>query len=268
MPSSDSYIIRGGEEGRERLRVLSRVLGPTTGALLDRVGVPADAECLDVGCGGGDVTVELCRRGGRVVGVDVDVVKLDIAREDAAAAGYPDIEFRVEDVTAPPPEADVGRFDVVYARFVLSHLTEPAAAVQHLATRLAPGGVVVVEDIDFRGHFCDPGCAAFDRFVRWFTDAAIARGVDPNLGSRLPALLRGAGVDVADMNVVQPAGFRGELKLMAENTLAAIADSVVNASLASAAEIAATLDELASFAGRDDTVMSLPRIVQAWGRRP
>ena len=44
------YIIRGGFEGRERLRVLSRVMQPTTLALFQRAGVRPGMECLDVGC--------------------------------------------------------------------------------------------------------------------------------------------------------------------------------------------------------------------------
>jgi hypothetical protein len=32
------YVIRGGMEGRERLRVLARVMWPTTDALFTRVG--------------------------------------------------------------------------------------------------------------------------------------------------------------------------------------------------------------------------------------
>jgi 2-polyprenyl-3-methyl-5-hydroxy-6-metoxy-1,4-benzoquinol methylase len=62
MAATKTYVIRGGVEGRERLRVLARVMWPTTEALLARVGTPRDARCLDIGCGGGDVTVELARR--------------------------------------------------------------------------------------------------------------------------------------------------------------------------------------------------------------
>jgi 2-polyprenyl-3-methyl-5-hydroxy-6-metoxy-1,4-benzoquinol methylase len=56
------YAIRGGTAGRERLRVLARTLHTSTGALFDRLGVGAGLTCLDVGCGGGDVTFELARR--------------------------------------------------------------------------------------------------------------------------------------------------------------------------------------------------------------
>ena len=87
------YIIRGGLAGRERLRLLARVMQPTTEELFDRVGVASDARCLDVGCGGGDVTTLLAGRASRgsVVGVDVDDAKLELCREEAAAAGIANV---------------------------------------------------------------------------------------------------------------------------------------------------------------------------------
>ena len=53
------YIIRGGEERRARLRVLSRVMQPTTLSLLDRAGICPGMECLEVGCGSGDLAFDL-----------------------------------------------------------------------------------------------------------------------------------------------------------------------------------------------------------------
>jgi 2-polyprenyl-3-methyl-5-hydroxy-6-metoxy-1,4-benzoquinol methylase len=56
----------------------------------------------------------------------------------------------------PPTEDDLGTYDVVFIRFVLTHLPDPAVAVANATARLAPGGALIVEDIDFRGHFCVP----------------------------------------------------------------------------------------------------------------
>jgi len=67
---------------------------------------------------------------------------------------------------------------------------------------------------------------------------------------------------------VQPAGMTGEVKVITPITLEAIADSVVDAGIATIDELNATVDELYEFAHTDGTVMSVPRIVQAWGRRP
>jgi len=59
----------------------------STRSLLAEVGIPTGAICLDVGCGGGDVTFELARAAGptgRAIGVDLDEIKLDMARREAA----------------------------------------------------------------------------------------------------------------------------------------------------------------------------------------
>jgi ubiquinone/menaquinone biosynthesis C-methylase UbiE len=69
------YIIRGGQEGRARLQVLSRVMQPTTLNLLNRAGLRSGMHCLEVGCGSGDVAFDLAR----MVGPDGRVVATDIA---------------------------------------------------------------------------------------------------------------------------------------------------------------------------------------------
>jgi hypothetical protein len=168
-------------------------------------------------------------------------------------------------MAAPPEEGE--QYDLVYVRFLLTHLTDPAAALTRITPRLAPGGVLVVEDIDFTGHFCHPESPAFRSYVDWYTLAVQARGADPNIGPRLPSLLVGAGLDAVEMHVVQPAGATGEVKLIAPITLENVADAVLTAGLTTPDAFAETVDELYEFANADGTVLSLPRIVQAWGRR-
>jgi ubiquinone/menaquinone biosynthesis C-methylase UbiE len=78
------YAIRGGNEGKERLDVLARVLLATTTQLLDRVGPIRGMKCLDIGCGGGHVTILMARTvgpEGRVIGTDTDAKILALAKE-------------------------------------------------------------------------------------------------------------------------------------------------------------------------------------------
>jgi SAM-dependent methyltransferase len=265
--SSSTYVIRGGLEGRERLRVLARVMWPTTSALFSRVGIAPTARCLDVGCGGGDVTRELARiaSDGFVVGADLDATSVELARAETELAQVDNVEFRADDVLQPP--ADDQRFDVVYARFLLTHLADPAKAVENITARVDAGGVLVVEDIDCSAHFCYPPSPAFARYVDWYIKTAHARGCDPNIGPRLPGLLRDAGLGDIAMNVVQPAGFSGEVKVIAPITMEMVADSMVAAGVATSEEVDQTLEELFAFANTEGTVQSLPRVVQTWGRR-
>jgi 2-polyprenyl-3-methyl-5-hydroxy-6-metoxy-1,4-benzoquinol methylase len=115
--TSSTYAIEGGRAGKARLDVLNRMMEPITARLLDRVDIPTGATCLDVGCGGGHVTLELARRvgpGGRVVGIDfdADAVVLSLARADAAAAGMANVEFRAGDATDLDRAGLGGEFDV------------------------------------------------------------------------------------------------------------------------------------------------------------
>jgi SAM-dependent methyltransferase len=255
------YIIRGGLSGRERLRLLSGVLRPTTRALLDRVGVSAGARCLDVGCGGGDVSLELAARGGRVVGVDVDEEKLAIAREEAAAAGR-EVDYRRADITAE----DVGSgFDLCYARFLLTHLTDPAGACRRLHGALRPGGAVVVEDIDYSGSVSHPESAAYRRYCEIYVATALRRGCDPDIGPRLPALLRSAGFERIGSTAVQPLAVEGDVKLACALTLDSIAEAAVSEDVVEPGELEQIADDLHRQAADRVTLMSFPRIVQVWG---
>jgi SAM-dependent methyltransferase len=255
------YIIRGGLSGRERLRLLSGVLRPTTRALLDRVGVPHGARCLDVGCGGGDVSLELAARGGRVVGIDVDEEKLDIAREEAAVVGR-DVTYRLADITSE----DVGNhWDLCYSRFLLTHLTDPAGAVRRLHGALRPGGALLVEDIDYSGSVSYPESAAYRRYCEIYVATAQLRGCDPNIGPRLPALLQDAGFHGIGSTALQPLAIEGDVKLACALTLDSIADVAVAEGVAERGEIEQVATELHHQAADRMTLFSFPRIVQVWG---
>ena len=264
---SGRYVIRGGVEGRERLRLLSEALAPTTRALLSAVGIPEGSVCLDVGCGGGDVTRELARAAGpsgRVLGVDLDDVKLQIARRECAEQGIGNVAFEACDVTAWEPSES---FDVVYARFLLTHLADPARLVSAMRARIRPGGVLVVEDIDFRGHFSEPESPAVQRYVDLYTASVRRRGADPNIGPRLPGLLRDAGLDDVRMRLVQPGGLEERVKLLVPVTLESLSEAVLRDGLIGEDDLRATIGELYAFARDPRTVVGGPRVIQAWGRQ-
>jgi SAM-dependent methyltransferase len=263
---ADKYVIRGGTEGRERLRLLSEVMGPSTHALIAEVGVPAGAACLDLGCGGGDVTRELARLSGpagRVLGVDVDPVKVEIARTECAELGVRNAAFETRDLTRWEPE---GSFDVVYARFLLTHMARPAELLAVARRHLRPGGSMVVEDIDFRGHFAEPECPALNRYVALYTRCARSRGADPNIGAKLPELLRQAGFEEVRMRLVHPAAMEGGIKRLTCVTLESISDALLQDGLATEDELRETREQLEAFARDPHTVLGGPHVFQTWGR--
>jgi predicted O-methyltransferase YrrM len=262
----ERYTIQGGEEGKRRLNALAEVMSPYTCALLDAVALPAGARCLDVGCGGGHVALELARRAGpagRVLGLDRDEVILALAREDAEAAGVANVEYRLGDAHAVR-----GTYDLAYARFLLSHVQDPAGVVAGMAATVTPGGAVVVEDIDFQGAFCQPANRAYQRYLELYRETVRRRGGNADIGPLLPSFLRAAGLRAIGVRVVQPVALDGDGKRVSHLTLERIAAAAVAEGVAGEAEVAEVSAGLLAFTNDPTTLISFPRIVQAWGRVP
>src|SRR5262245_22921716 len=270
MDSSDTphrYAISGGKKGKRRLDVLARVMLPTTTQLLDRVGLTRGMNCLDVGCGGGHVSTliaHIVAPDGRVIGTDTDAEILALAREDAEAANVTNLIFQQLDAHSRLWREE---FDVAYARFLLSHVNEPETCLAAMVGACLPGGTVVIEDTDFTGSFCYPTCVAYERYNELYQKLVRRRGGDPNIGPQLPAMLRRAGIQDVELNVIQLAHILGEGKLMAPLTMSRISTALIAEGLATKDEAQQILAELNCVAADCETVMSLPRVFQVWGKR-
>ena len=265
--ASASYIIDGGEPGAARLAVLGRTLAASSESFLKRTGLRPGVRVLDVGCGSGELTGWMADLVGpaEVVGVDVDRTVLAIARERwADHTGAP--RFVLADASAIP--GALGRFDVVYARFLLSHQTDPLAVLRNLRDLCLPGGVVAVEDVDITAMFCDPPSRAFERSTELYCQAAIGRGADPRLGPRLAGLFRAAGIGDVAAGAVHPSFREGEGKLMAALTLRSIRAAVLAGGLIDEDRFDEILDEVEHLTDDPATEIGLPRIHQVMGRVP
>jgi len=261
------YIIAGGVAGKQRLEAIARALWPTTAALLTDAGVGRGMRVLDLGCGGGDVAFKLAAivgPTGSVVGLDMDETKLALARQAAAASHCGNVMFR----TAQAQEwCDEDCYDCIYCRFLLTHLSDPLTTLKQMRRALRPGGVVVLEDIDFSGNFSYPANGGFDTYVRLYRAAAARQGADADIGPKLHGMLAAAGWRDVAVRVVQPVFVSGEGKQLALLTLVNIADGLVQEGLATEAELHAAVDDLRAFTNDPGSLISFPRLFQLWARR-
>jgi SAM-dependent methyltransferase len=114
--------------GREAIRALA----PMTGEHI-----------LDIGCGCGATTLDLAVRVGpvgSVVGVDVSVPMLEVARgrsrpADAGAAEFLQLDAQVDTLGSA--------FDAAFSRFGVMFFSDPVAAFKNILTALKPGGRLV-----------------------------------------------------------------------------------------------------------------------------
>jgi SAM-dependent methyltransferase len=260
------YAIEGGSAGKARLDVLSSVLQHGTTSLLLRAGVMPGDRCIDVGCGGGNISRHLARLvgpRGTVLGVDLDAEVLGLALQDAEKEGLKNVGFLVADAASIPG----GPYDLAYARFLLSHVDDPSAVLSAMVGSLAPGAVVIVEDTDFSGTLCYPESRAFRRFGQLVRETVRRRGGNADIGPALPSLLRAAGIGEVVVNVSQPTAMSGDVKSLMLLTLQRMWESILEEDVASRPELEQIAADLHDFCDEPTTLLSVPRVIQAWGRK-
>lgn len=93
---------------------------------------------IDVGCGAGLMCEPLARLGATVTGIDAAPENITAARKHADEQGLT-IRYVAGEVAGL-----VGQFDLVCSMEVIEHVTSPADFMVALASRLAPGGLMIL----------------------------------------------------------------------------------------------------------------------------
>ena len=117
-------------------------LDPLEAAALASFGSLRGRRVLDLGCGAGDLSIALLRRGARVTAVDLSPGMVAVARERIRLEVGDDAEVELYDAAIEAlPLAD-DAFDLAVGRFVLHHLDLPIASAE-IARVLVPGGSAI-----------------------------------------------------------------------------------------------------------------------------
>jgi len=182
--------------GSDWLTPLYDVVARATGerafkkALVERAGIVAGHDVLDIGCGTATLALmvrEACPRA-RVSGLDIDPRILTIARRKIARAGT-DIAIHEGSATAPP--FPPGSFDRVLTTLMLHHLTteQKRSMLAAVRTLLRPRGELHIAD------WGKPHNAVMRVAALGFRMLDGGESTQANLRGELPGLVRAAGFE-------------------------------------------------------------------------
>lgn len=195
----DAYFAAGAPKDIEsaRLRRLDAFYASPTRAWLEAAApVRPGMAVLEAGAGSGGMLSWFAEK----VGPEGDVLGLDI---DLSRAAPPRPPVRHQEADLYRPAGEPEAFDLVYARLVLMHLPDPAAAIEALIAWVKPGGVLAIADLDCTTcRPADPDApgagefgAAIDEIRNAMADCAL---MDPAFGVRLPSMMGAAGLEAVE----------------------------------------------------------------------
>ena len=162
--------------------------------------LPADYVVADLGCGTGNLTVELAPHVKQVIGVDGSTAMLKAARK--RTSDFKNVDLRKGDLATVPIED--ASCDAALLVLALTYVPSPAAVVGEMSRILKPGGRGVIVDLlphdreEFRRHTGQMSLGLEPRAVeKMMTDAGFGnittRSLPPEPNVKGPALFLAAG---------------------------------------------------------------------------
>jgi 2-polyprenyl-3-methyl-5-hydroxy-6-metoxy-1,4-benzoquinol methylase len=131
---------------------------PAIPAIHRRLEADPPARVADVACGVGwaAISLALAYPKVRVDGFDLDPSSIELARENAQAAGVDDrVSFETRDVA----EAEAGQYDLAVVVEAIHDMTQPVGVLASIRRLLRPGGVALIADEKTEDAFTAPASA-------------------------------------------------------------------------------------------------------------
>lgn len=268
----EDYVLGSTDPELRRLWTLSVLYRDITRRWLVRAGIGPGMSVVDVGCGPGDVTLlaaELVGPAGSVTGVDGSPEALDRARARTEAAGLQNVVYEAADLASWSPDGPV---DAVVGRLILIHMLDPAATLSRLAGMVRPGGVVAFQDVVLATRRTEPELPLVDAFNWWLIETFRRLGRPADMGLRLSAAFRQAGLPAPDLTTGAPMERGADAlgySIMAGDVTSLISH-MERLGVATAAEVGPETFEarLRAEAAEANAVLSNPLVVGAWARVP
>jgi trans-aconitate 2-methyltransferase len=183
----DDYTFGDSELAERRLELLGTTFQDTTRDFLLAQAPTGQALAVDLGCGPGHTTVLLRDTLHPQHTLAVDFSEAYVAATAARVGDDPTVEVLEADALELPER--VTGADVIFVRMLLTHLRDPLGGVDLWLERLAPGGVLLIEEVES----IETEEPALARYLALQREMLEANGNRLEIGPRLDAELGSHG---------------------------------------------------------------------------
>lgn len=200
MSKKNSYLIdklrnRDLEIGRLDLRTKFRI--DKFYSALESVNLPSSCNILEIGSGTGYRAAQIAKKFSEsiVTGVDISEQLISISSKKYSRIKNLSFVHCGFDVFS---KSSKQKYHLIYLRLVLQHVSNPVDVLKKIYSLLAPGGTLLIEDVDRGLTVFYPESIEWSQIYSEAIRSHIEHGGDPYIGRKMAAYLREAGFKKID----------------------------------------------------------------------
>lgn len=268
----DQYTLITGEKGQQQLDALDRTFGKESRKFLMQLAISKHKVIADIGCGVGNLSIwmakQVSNQGGKVLAVDEAEGQLRVAKARAAQLGVTNIEF----IQASAYDlSDLPACDFVYCRYVLTHLSQPQAALMEMGKLITRQGILACEEPTTETRFTYPPYHGVNKLFHLIAKMLADKNCDLNIGIHLYQFMhdlpgfnaniqfsQGIIIDIEELK-----DYFQRVKLL----LQSVRETLLKTNLASEEELNRLLEDIESAQPRHGDLIAHDRISQVWAVR-
>ncbi|MFQ5439872.1 MAG: class I SAM-dependent methyltransferase [Nitrosopumilaceae archaeon] len=180
----NNYVLSSKSSEILRLNIQSLLFEPFVTDALNKSGIKKGMNCLDVGCGSGDVARLLSKmvgKTGSVVGIDVERKYLDYCKKVTTQKNVKFFQDNILDSQL------TDTFDIVFSRFMFVHLADKKQALRSMIKLTKKNGIVIIQELDNApGSWLSyPKKDCVEKLRKTYTSLVKKMGGDPHAGRKL-----------------------------------------------------------------------------------
>ena len=209
-------VLKTGDAGAKRLELQHGMMNQHSYDRLQKEGLSKGKIVWDIGCVNGLMTAYLARKvgeTGHVYALDISEDQLRLAKERVESEGFNNVTFVKEDITCAtslPRESA----DIIYSRYLLTHVQNPASVVEAMKNLLKPGGVVINQESILGAHQSSYQKDILTDILNARIALSKSRGLDYSVGNRLKSLYEQVGFSKVSSEIIDVFPCAKDLKFL------------------------------------------------------
>ncbi len=180
----------------KRLDAMGRAHDPDARAAIADLNLPANAKCLDIGCGRGTMAIWLAETLPDATVVAGDIDNSTFKKNDLS-------NLRVVQMDASTDKIGQDEYDLIHCRALLCFLPTRFKVLDRFKSAPKPGGALVMTEMDF-GRIAAGPSRFWAAFWTAYLEFASAQDWDLAFGARLPRLLDRLGFSPINARHIAP----------------------------------------------------------------